>query len=68
MKRWYLFLLQNSWRTRDIEAHTLKQAWNIAKKEYGDKLIDTYQSCSKNSMTFSGWKDCSYLKYKEGRL
>jgi hypothetical protein len=61
-KRWYLFLLQGSWRTRDIEAYTLKQAWNIAKKEYGERLIDTYQVASQNAFIFSGWKDCSYLK------
>jgi hypothetical protein len=56
MKRYYLFLLKGSWRTRDITAWTLKQAFNIAKREYGDKLLKSYQTCSLAGYVFSGWK------------
>lgn len=56
-KRWYLFLLQGSYRTRDIEAYTLKQAFQIAKKEYGSKVLSSYQTCPLSGMVFSGWKD-----------
>ena len=62
MKRWYLFLLEESWRTRDIEAYTLQQAYRIARKEYGDQVYSTYQTCPLSGSVFSGWKNM-----KEGR-
>ena len=57
MKRWYIFLLKGSWRTKDIEAYTLQQAYKIAKKEYGEKVYTTYQTCPLSGTTFSGWKE-----------
>jgi len=57
MRRWYIFLLQGSWRTRDIKAFTLRQAYRTAKKEYGDKVLASYQTCPLTGMVFSGWKD-----------
>jgi hypothetical protein len=60
MKRYYTFSLQGSWRTEDITAYTLKQAYKIACKKYGDKIIRMYQTCPFNGMVFSGWKQMNW--------
>jgi AAA+ superfamily predicted ATPase len=56
MKRYYTFLLQGSWRTKDIVAHTLKQAYHQAVKEHGDKVIKQYATSPIGRSTFSDWK------------
>lgn len=56
MQRYYIFLLQGSWRTDDRLASTVEQAYRIAKKVYGYNVIRQYQTCSLNGMVFSGWK------------
>jgi hypothetical protein len=66
MKRWYIFLIQGSWRTRDIEAHTLKQAYRIAKKEYKN-VLDSYQTCPLTGTTFSGWKEMNERRTRNKR-
>ncbi len=59
MQRWYLFLIEGSYRTRDIKAHTLKQAYRIAKKEYKG-VLNSYQTCPLTGMVFSGWKEMNW--------
>ena len=59
MKRWYHFLLKDSFRTEDIEAHTVKQAYRKAVKKYGDRVCCSYQVCSKRACVFSSWLSLS---------
>jgi hypothetical protein len=54
--RWYIFLLQHSFRTRDILARNPREAFKIAVMEYGDRVLSLYQTASISDCVFSCWK------------